>query len=103
MYGGIYKKFKQLSFDDKVVRFLWLLKLKGRNEFNLVVEFMTPAPYDLTMPVLKNYFGCLGPFGSGFFQKYILGKKQFTQIIDKYTEHYNENILPLLYIEKITD
>ena len=57
----------------EVKEFLWSLRLKSRDSFLLIAEFIKPAYNDLTMPVLADYVGCLSPTGDEFFKHYIHG------------------------------
>ena len=85
--------------SESAVQFLWNNhKLKSRDCFLQISEFITPMPNDDKMPVLKNLLICLRPTGKEFFEGYILEKNQFIQIVDKFTEYYNEHLLPFEYI-----
>ena len=60
-------EFVPAKAEKVAVQFLWSLKLKSRDCFLLIGEFIQPQPNDYNMPVLKNVLNCLSPNGGEFF------------------------------------
>ena len=56
-----------------IVEFCWDCKLKSRDSFLLILEFITPKAMDLRMPVLKNLLQGLRKAGKLFFNYYVHG------------------------------
>jgi len=52
-----------IVIPENVVQYLWKSKLKSRDAFLLIGEFITPKVSDYNMPVLKDLMYCLGPTG----------------------------------------
>ena len=67
------------------IEWLWHCKLKSRDSFLMILEFITPIFKDYKLSILYNMLSCLSKTGGNeFFILYVINNNQFVLTVDRF-------------------